>query len=469
MSTHIELKKSNAYRRRQANANRTKLVEGKLENVETRKWHDILQDLTLNDNISTKPNVESSNDESMLSYIYNLVKPPIGALKRQRNDHAEDEIEEDESDVRLDIGSSDKSVVGLEDDSGDSDNESLYEDDDCVTRTVFRSNSFDEPIDELFTNNKCELNKPISREFSIQDFSDSFNLSDEENDILKGLENVEDKEDVEIGEVTGIVEVDLINKQSLRKVKTEEYPSLNSSDSIQFDDIVAGDILGNLNEIESIGDLESLDVNEEKIVVAIVNRLNNQLKPTLDALAKESQKYEIMKKVYKLPSISKLNSEYRELCMQNIKPKNFKLEFQDEVVKELIKEERERLMKEKVEKEQVVSVKDQIRMNFNKFRQLNTIVEESSFESLDESVAMQCMQNGYSNLKDTRKVASLETDELKAMLKLIDDGKLKNGNKVGKLVSLFETEKRVSTYIHKMDILELKRSINMELENRSKI
>ncbi|TID30488.1 hypothetical protein CANINC_000841 [Pichia inconspicua] len=400
---------------------------------------------TNHDKLAQSENNQNTSD-SLMAYIYKIVKPVTTIMKNTED--------------------------------AKSDDESIYEDENTVTKTIFRSSSFDEPEDQLFNSSKpleekfdCNSNNSAkSKAFSLHDFSNSFNITDSENDDDECDDNSQNDEleSLDIDQVDKIV-VEKVTEiaQKFEKVKMEEeYPSINSSTgSIKFDDIIAGDILGDLEVDEKSDKLKNqeppLSIDEQKIVNCIVKQLKEQLDPTLQNLADASQKYELAKTIYKLPSISNINPQLREQSMKKIKQKKFKLEFHEDIIKSMVKTE---TVKRENGKAQTLmfSEQEQIKMNFNKFRHLSTIIEQPSLENTKESTNIYC----YNRQKDSRTVEMLSTDELQCLLKQVDNIE-REETKVSKLISLFETNKPKSKSICKLTDLELKQTIIGELKKRS--
>lgn len=391
---------------------------------------------------NSKGNVQA--DDNLLAYLYNIVKP----------------VKSDNKEIET-----------------SSDDESIYEDENTVAKTIFRSSSFDEPLDELSTSQQTleestdskSHNSTKSKTFSLHDLSDSFNISsdDEENDLQDDMTCLEPEQfdKVVVEKVTEIA-------QKIQKGKIEEeYPSISSStDSIKFDDVIAGDILGELEVEEKADTLDAqesqLSIDERKIVNVIVKQLKEQLKPTLKTLSEESQKYELAKTIYKLPSISKLNPQIRDQSIKRIKQRKFKLEFHEDIIKSMVETELQKKQNRKA-KALLVSESDQVRLNFNKFRHLNTIIEQPSLENSRDTIKLyKCNASNYDRQKDTRSIEMLETEELHSLLKRLEEEKLAE-TKVSKLISLFEPKRPKSKRICKQNNQELKHSILEELQKRS--
>ena len=382
------------------------------------------------------------------------------------------------------------------------DNLSIYEDIGSETKTIFRSKSYDmitqtpdteDERDKIFSDDendqKSDESSQSTHGFELDDFTDTFNLDNdvEDKEELK-------KEDSEV-KATSTVSSDSTNRSgSLKRTKAEIenltansfYPSVSSGGSLQFSDVKMGDILGDLEGPSGIDKSETsedilasisnkkdqLTFDENKLVDAIVNKLKKQLDPTLKSLSEIAGKYEMMKTLYKLPSISDLNEEVK--IKYSSKKKNFNLEFHEDVIKTLINEETAKNQKRnyQINQSYIISANDQVRLNFNKFRQLNTIIEEKSFnDSYEENVPdrgrkaeIACKDKNYQKNKDNRKIESLSTDELVEYLNLLKNKKIQELNKVEHLVSLFEVTNE--NVINKMDNQQLKQAILSELKKR---
>ncbi|GAV30512.1 hypothetical protein PMKS-004026 [Pichia membranifaciens] len=369
------------------------------------------------------------------------------------------------------------------------DNISLYEDEKSQTKTIYRSNSFDDLEDELVVDgkdkDKAHLDSDSIHGFHLEDFSDTFNLENDsdDGDLQKQEElspspqkkekqksSLEPKAPSECGKVA---------KTSSTEI-ADNFPSIGSNGSFQFDDILIGDILGDLDTVENpdsrsghISSSSSLDLEQARIVNVIIAKLKEQLEPTLERLSQESEKYELIKTVYKLPSVSNLNDEVK--IKYNGKGKKFNLDFDKDMIEEMVDKELTKAERRKKQFSQVsmISAQDQIRLNFNKFRQLGTIMEEQdlekSVEKEEESPAKSliCMTNTYLKSKDTRRVQQLETEELVHLLQKIKEGKLKEMSKVEHLVTMFEEEQQ--DVVNKLDNQKLKNIILMELNKRKVI
>lgn len=219
--------------------------------------------------------------------------------------------------------------------------------------------------DKIFSDDendqKSDESSQSTHGFELYDFTDTFNLDNdvEDKEELK-------KEDSEV-KATSTVSSDSTNRSgSLKRTKAEIenltansfYPSVSSGGSLQFSDVKMGDILGDLEGPSGIDKSETsedildsisnkkdqLTFDENKLVDAIVNKLKKQLDPTLKSLSEIAGKYEMMKTLYKLPSISDLNEEVK--IKYSSKKKNFNLEFHEDVIKTLINEETAKNQKE---------------------------------------------------------------------------------------------------------------------------
>lgn len=371
----------------------------------------------------------------------------------------------------------------------ETDNVSLYEDEKSQTKTIYRSNSFDDLEDELVvegSNKKTEqLDADSIHGFHLEDFSDTFNL---ENDSDEGdlqdqgclLTSPQKSEKIKPGLVskTSSECEKVVNTSSVEIA--DNFPSIGSNTSFQFDDILTGDILGELDTADipdsrsgHISSRSSLDLDQARIVNVIVAKLKEQLQPTLERLSQESEKYELMKTVYKLPSVSNLNDEVKQKF--NGKGKKYSLDFDKDMVEEMVEKELNKAERRKKQFSQVsmISAQDQVRLNFNKFRQLGTIMEEQelekSIERGDESPPKNyiCMSNTYSKSEDTRHVHELKTEELVHLLQKIKEGKLKEMSKVKHLVTMFEEEQQ--DVVNRLDNQKLKNVLLVELNKRKVI
>lgn len=376
----------------------------------------------------------------------------------------------------------------------DIDNISIYEDDPSQTKTIYRSDSYDDSQDDEVVSTGEEPDEDTSIEKS-GDSSKLLNAFNNTFEIDKQELNTKESENAKFPKKTEKNDQQLANGNAKKTSNdiSENFPSVGSGNSFGFDDVLTGDILGKLDDFEdsssrkskssydskdSLADL-SLNIEEDKIVNMIVAKLKNQLQPTLEKLSKESEKYELMKNVYKLPSISNLNEEVK--IKYSNKGKKYNLDFDSDLIKEMVAKEMTKNTKRKTKVNQlpIISAEDQVRLNFNKYRQLNTIVEEqnsenSSLKSLEsnddknteEQKIYPCQRKSYSKLKDDRKIENLETDELIIFLKYINDGKLQGSSKVKHLIMLFEKHENV---IKKLDNQTLRKLILVELNKRNVI
>lgn len=456
--------------------------------------------------LNAKLNIHN-NSNGIMNSLLNMAKSPANNLTQIIKEYQ--------------IHLKEQPIIDDDDDDDDYDDDgSIYEDANTVTKTVYRSDSFDDPIDELFGSSYSTTNKTQSEEstnslhgFYLEDFTDTFNL-DEDNNVVacndgEDGDRKENQNQVVKNDNTKInykllkhkeVNVtpnqlcsqlkfksgDIQENKEIVKEDTTFFPSSSSSSSIPFNDVSMNDILDDLDvEIENMETssqksveitnkenddlLSGLNINEEKIAETVILKLHKQLQPTLLKLEKDSEKYEIMKNLYSLPSISNLNEVIREKYVN--KGKKFNLEFHKDVINGLINEEVVQNRKRVHTTAPLLSADDQIRLNFNKFRALNTITEEHTFEISNNDIKenkILCQKLNYNKSKDFRKVSNLKTDELIAFLKLIKNGKIKDLNKVEHLVTLFETDNENKT-INKLNSSELKARILRELGKRNVI
>lgn len=392
-------------------------------------------------------------------------------------------------------------IFSMETEAGnevDFDKVSIYEEDPAKTKTIYRSKSFDEYIDEnLLEESQIQLETQVSdtesnneeHGFNLEEFSDTFNLSDigQQQDLNKYTSaSVKSEKSLKRENVD-------IPKSIISKSKSdsgENYPSVGSSGSFQFNDIIAGDILGDIEEIEidnndhyndhydddnnnnnklrNSSSFAILNPQEDRIVNAIVSKLKTQLQPTLEKLSQESEKYELIKSIYKLPSISNLNDDVK--IKYNNKGKRFNLEFDNSIIKEMVDSETANIERKQQNNKKfpIISAEHQIKLNFNKFRKLNTITEaqdeETSYQKIESYF---CSSPTYSKSKDTRLVQDLDTNELIILLKNIKEGKLLDIGKVDHLVAMFE--QKPNGAINRMDNQNLKTAILLELNKRKVI
>lgn len=374
-------------------------------------------------------------------------------------------------------------TYGSEKLKNEGDNASIYEDEKSQTKTIYRSDSFDDSEDDLVAQDKIRdvdsLANDSDHGFHLEDFSDTFNLDDDSDDDSLGLpKTLHTKSEESLGHDAEITH----NKKIVKKLSMEiadNFPSVGSSGSFQFNDILTGDILGELeaggngdNRLDGISSCSSLSLEEDRIVNLIITKLKEQLQPTLEKLSHESEKYELIKTVYKLPSVTNLNEEIK--LKYTGKGKKFNLDFDKSMIGGMVKKELSKTERRKKQFTQVsmISAEDQVRLNFNKFRQLNTIVEEQesdrSFDKLETPAQNYvCMSQAYSKSKDTRRVEELETQELIFLLQKIKEGKLKEMSKVEHLVTMFEEERE--NVINRLDNSKLKSVILRELNIRKVI
>lgn len=300
----------------------------------------------------------------------------------------------------------------------------------------------------------------------------------------------------------------------------ERTTNSSESNDTAFSEILADDIMDYYQQVEpeSIAKLKEPDKKTEKppqdnlpsnvtdvqIIQLIVEQLKNELQPTLSQLTRESEKYQIAKRLYKLPSISNLN----EHMQVKHKPgaKKFDLEFDESVIQTLINQKRHKLDKQL--KRKVLPAKDQVKLDFNKYRRLNTISEdqetskgnpvekESDVDDRSSNVELKptsqglvnpaershmetksakgddilefvCEKPNYQHSKDHRQLIDLELKELYKMRRLLDEGKLKDISKVKFICRLFEKELcYVNKPISKMPNSVLSSEISKEVLRR---
>jgi hypothetical protein len=402
-------------------------------------------DLSAKSRIKSMHNFENNG---IMNYLYNIAKPPVDNII---------------------------SIIGSKSETNNYDEESIYEDTNSVTKTLFRSDSFDDLVDESIFSSEQNTRSAKSLNsiygFYLEDFSNTFNLKDLDDDQV--LEEAEFS--------TGQLEpLDSMNQNILFDAEENVndnsfYPSVSSAESISFNDVSMRDILSDcdLKTVENKDSLNEiglkLNKDETELVDAVVIKLTKQLQPVLEQFEKDSQKYEIMKSLYKLPSISNLNEELKNKYAE--KSKKFKLEFHHDVISEMISKESEKYKIKSMNKKKsicpIISADDQVRLNFNKYRELDTIKEEKSFELNGEQSCkkVKSSEPNYNRFEDSRKVEELETDELINLLKLIKYEKLKDFNNVKHLVSMFEFDENCNA-IKKLSNTQLKNTILSELNQR---
>lgn len=345
------------------------------------------------------------------------------------------------------------------------DDESIYEDEDSETKTIFRSSSYDELVEQSVFSTFNENNTDDSfHSFRSDDFCDMDSEQKREN--TKQLANSN----------SNVLPPKLVIKEYQEDKKNEYmYLSIGSGESVQFDDVILDDIICDCSssnsekgETKEHDDFTSLTSESEiqKIVDTIVMKLKLQLEPKLRKLSKEAEKYSIIKQIYNLPSISNINEEIKKNF--NPKPKSYSLEFHDDVIREMVGREISEYGKVKDPKKggssfPVISANDQVKLNFNKYRKLDPIVEEDEI-SLDSVVVT------YNRDKDRRKVKDIESDELINILRELRRGTFPDLNKVNNLVSLFEGCKDSSLEPKSVNTLsnkDLKQEILKELHTRN--
>jgi hypothetical protein len=379
----------------------------------------------------------------------------------------------------------------------ESDSESIYEDYGSEAKTIFRSSSLDSinsyregVTSEALnvSNEEGEDTTDSSHRFHLDDFSDTFNLDEDDGTTKPSTSKESYSPDSSLRSRKSIENFSVLKSNEAQDQDASFYPSVGSGGSLHFKDFSMDDVLGDLKKCgatqefkkeeyksqnRSYLDEDGLTLEESKLVNAIVTKLKKQLSPTLTKLSEVSDKYETLKTLYKLPSVSNLNEE---VCLKySKKGKKFNLEFHDDVIRDLVHEEKGKAInRRKASNYSMISAQEQIRLNFNKYRQLNPITEERSFEVITsgkeeevEREKLECKRSNYQKSTDTRTVDSLLTDELIEYLKLIKDGRVKDINRVGHLVSLFEVDQ--SNTINRLDNMQLKGAILSELNRRKVI
>jgi hypothetical protein len=386
----------------------------------------------------------------------------------------------------------------------ESDSESIHEDYGSEAKTIFRSSSFDsinsyreerhgealnvETFMGRVVNEEVEDTTDSSHRFHLDEFSDTFNLDEYDGTTNPFTPKESYSPDSSLKSRKSIENLSVLRSNEAQDQDASFYPSISSGGSLHFKDFSMDDVLGDLkrcsateefkkeeykSQHRSYLDEDGLTLEESKLVNAIVTKLKKQLSPTLTKLSEVSDKYETLKTLYKLPSISNLNEEVR--LKYSKKGKKFNLEFHHDVIRDLVHEEKGKAInRRKVGNYSMISAQEQIRLNFNKYRQLNPITEERSFEvstsGKEEEVErgkLECKRSNYQKSRDTRTVDSLLTDELIEYLKLIKDGRVKDINRVGHLVSLFEVDQ--TNIINRLDNMQLKGAILSELNRRKVI
>lgn len=357
-----------------------------------------------------------------------------------------------------------------------SDSESVYETEDSPVETVFRSNSYDEfveinkepkaydghliLVDEKdkrvqLHKEKEKKDKKIESDLLVDKFSESFNLKND--DVTNSKKR----------ETSGNNLNPSLSKSSITSFDQEASIDLSFSD-ILTKDIIQEDQQPKANNNEKTKQLEvKLNVSDSEIIQLIVEQLKRDLEPTLAQLTKESEKYQILKKLYKLPSISNLNGQmqmrYKRGC------KKFNLEFDESIIQELIDKKRNELDNQL--KIHVLPPQDQIKLNFNKFRRLNTISEdtevsqrnikipiktpkndnqrvevmedksdEQSDRIADKVIEYECEKKTYQRVADKRHIKDLSLGELKTIEVMIINNQLKDTSKVKQICGLFERD-----------------------------
>lgn len=328
-----------------------------------------------------------------------------------------------------------------------SDFESIYETDESPAETVFRSKSFDELFGE---------HKGVEDHVVLVDEKDKKDLLRKKlyDEKVKGEETEDDSQKL----------VPSPSRQSITSSGNEIL--LDQS----FSNILTRDIFKDESTDMSTRPVKQeiiLNVSDSEIIQLIVEQLKRELTPTLQQLTKESEKYQILKKLYKLPSVSNLNEQMQRKYKRG--SKKFNLEFDESVIQELINKKRNEL-DDKL-KGHVLLPHDQVKLNFNKFRRLNTITEDSEVsqhkidpkpvntavtdeqrsevleeksgnqsDRVDTLIEYECQKEGYQRHKDNRFIKDLSTGELKSMKVMLVKNQLTDISKVKQICGLFEME-----------------------------
>lgn len=386
-------------------------------------------------NSKTKKLLTNSNNQDICSYLSSIAKSSLPSLFSFLSDTKEEET----------------------------DNASIYESEPGETKTIYRSTSFDNDENDTMYFNQCDTSSQNeeSHGFNLDNFSDTFNLSESDEKKEAGMSSP-----LTYKNITANSSNNALNIQNAEL--SESYPSIGSDGSVQFDDVFAKDILGDLDDLAKVKDKTSNDqLNEDivsvksinsqsnKIVDSIVSKLRKQLQPTLDKLSRDSQKYEIMKTIYKLPSISNINDGVK--LKYNFSPQKFKLDFDNDMIHEMVRNEiiETENKTNKTSQFTTITAEEQVKLNFNKFRQLHTIVEE---ESIDKKSI------NYAWIQDIKKIKELETEELINLLQNVKSGELEDIGRVKRLVNVFESQQETS--VNKLDNKALKEAILTELNKR---
>ncbi|GMM30441.1 hypothetical protein DAMA08_031860 [Martiniozyma asiatica (nom. inval.)] len=383
--------------------------------------------------------------------------------------------------------------------SENSTNSSIYESDGIATRTIFRSKSY-----ERLLNDDIEKKEGKTAELNSHE-----------------KESIKDDEKSKANEEILNEQVSAINNDVIHSSNTENKSIISSQHSLEsifndeYSDILVDDILANVKQTESRQNfslnrdtqrtikpqaaLESYNkeyANDDVLIDIIVKKLEKDLQPTIAYLTEQSEKYQILKTLYKLPSISNLSERAKQEC--KIGSRSFQLKFDKNIIQNLLQVEREHLENNKFT---VISAKDQVRINFNSKRVLNTIDEESGKDissgstlsqldfnhdhagtdgtlSNEDEVGKQVndqddadtcifpsMSPKYDRSVDNRLLSLLEENELNHILYLLEKEELKDISRVKCIIGKFE---RSNPYtISKMDNKTLKIEIFKMLQHEN--
>lgn len=372
-----------------------------------------------------------------------------------------------------------------------SDSDSIYETEESPAETVFRSKSYDEFVginkdpkvrneDALIADEKDKKDQLKNEE---ETHKEKFKMN--ETVDIKGNCGSLSKSHCD-NEAEPHMKKNLDQSSFCKSMTSEQEAAVEAS----FSDILSKDInheqsLRNPNETPDA----LLRASDEQIIQLIVEQLKRELEPTLAQLTKESEKYQILKKLYKLPSISNLNTQMKQKYKRG--SKKFRLEFDENVIQELIDKKRTEL--DSHLKTHILLPQDQVKLNFNKFRRLNTISEDievkankslqsvtsgqktdvldresqEHFKRIDVVLEYECQKARYCRTKDNRQVKDLSLGELKAMQKMLWGNHLKDISRVKQICGLFERDIRFeSRPIGKIPNSVLGEEISREITKR---
>lgn len=450
-------------------------MEGNLKHDQTLSQPNLFNSELKISQIKQKKNVLNS---SVWKYCSSLTKTSNVENQRRQKIKEMDSSTKEIMDVVYQINKMSFSTVmsPVESEIAESDVESIYEDSNTITKTIFRSTSFDEDSSELIFDENPQNDSKTWNYNRYSGFKNTTKTFPVEQDRLLMENKIQSKKLIpgkikkEVSELSDFGNENKTNEE-------QNVPSINSNDSISFDDLVVGDILdspGTEREDQSIicsvetSSSNNLTFREEKIVDAIVTKLRKQLQPTLKFFEKNAGKYEAIKSLYRLPSISILNESTRHELLK--KGQKFNVKFNDGLIHELVHDETAKQIKREIiiQPCPVITAEEQLKLNFNKFRKLDTIIEETKiYTSQTEETEYQCGPNSqslYQRATDTRSVEELEDQELLKLFKLLRRRELSDLNKVERMVSLFE-HKNYRT-INKMNNKQLEDAILRELSKR---